>query len=90
MGIGVVYEGKGASYELHYLVPTASGGKKEHSLNLREFEEYKGALAQCKKLGYKLVINPMCRRCLNLGNDCHGEANHVHTDCVSRKVDRGV
>lgn len=86
MGNGVIYEGKGASYELHYLVPTASGEKKEHQLTLSEFKEYKGAITSCRKLGYKLVINPMCLRCIHLGDDCHGEANHVHTDCISRKV----
>ena len=86
MGIGTAYEGKGASYELHYFVPTASGGVKKHSLTLSEFEEYKGALAQCKKFGYKFEINKMCIDCLRLGGDCHGEANHARADCVSKEV----
>lgn len=73
-------------YILRYLVPTASGGTHEHELRLNEYEEYKGTVAMCKKLGYKFVVNSMCERCIHLGNDCHGEANHVYSGCVSRKV----
>ena len=73
-------------YILRYLVPTASGETHEHELRLTEYEEYKGTVAMCKKLGYKFVVNSMCERCVHLGNDCHGEANHVYSGCVSRKV----
>ena len=73
-------------YEIRYLVPTASGNKREHSLTVSSYEEYRGAIESCKKLGNKLVMNSMCLRCIHLGDDCHGEANHVFTGCVSRQV----
>lgn len=76
----------GASYEVRYLVPTAEGNQKEHSLTVGSYPEYRGTIQMCKKLGYKLVMNSMCLRCTHLGDDCHGEANHVYTGCVSRKV----
>ena len=77
---------EGASYEVRYLVPTAEGNQKEHSLTVGSYPEYRGTIQMCKKLGYKLVMNSMCLRCTHLGYDCHGEANHVYTGCVSRKV----
>ena len=80
----------GTSYEVKYLVPTASGSEKEHSLKVGSYAEYSGTINMCKKLGYKLVINPMCTRCTSLGYDCHGEANHVYTGCVGRKVAKHV
>lgn len=80
----------GAGYEVRYMVPTAGGHSREHSLTVGSYQEYAGTINMCKKLGYKLVINPMCTRCASLGHDCHGEANHVYTGCVSRRVARHV
>ena len=71
-------------YKVKYLVPSADGHAKEHELTLDSYEEYKGTVAMCKKLGYKFVINSMCEKCTRLGDDCAGEANHVYTGCVYR------
>ena len=49
-----------------------------------------GSVKMCKRLGYTLVVNSMCERCAHFKNDCHGEANHVYTGCVARKVSRDV
>lgn len=81
---------EGAGYEVRYLVPTASGSTHEHGLKLGSFHEYRGVLKMCKRLGYTLVVNSMCERCAHFKNDCHGEANHVYTGCVARKVSRDV
>ena len=73
-------------YQVHYMVPTASGSKREHSLDVQTGVEYVAVLNQCKKLGYTLLRHPMCDDCKRAGVDCGGEANWLKEDCVSMEV----
>jgi len=75
-------------YILRYLVDTASGNKSEKTLKLESLPEYRAALEQFKKFDYTVIVNPMCEGCAHFKEDCHGEANHVYTSCVSREVEK--
>jgi len=75
-----------ATYEIKYRSKNVHGETIDHELHLESYVEYEGAIKACKKFHHKLIINPMCEGCLLLGKECNGEANHVYTGCVYRKV----
>ena len=74
------------NFEVHYIVPTAEGGKKEHVLTVGSSTEYMALYDRCKKFGYTILRNAMCDGCLRLGVDCNGSLNWVYTGCVNREV----
>lgn len=71
-------------YELHYLVPTAGGGHSEKILRCHTGREFQEAIEKCKKYGYTVLLNPMCRNCKKRGQECEGTVSHVWTGCVSK------
>jgi len=71
--------------ELHYLVPTAGGHLSEKVLRCSTYEDFREAIAKCKKYGYTVLQNPMCRDCKKNGLECEGTVSYVWTGCVLRE-----
>lgn len=72
-------------YELHYLVPTAEGFKKEHVIRLATSQDYRNFMEKCHELNYEVVLNHLCRQCEKLDVECEGTLNYVWTGCVKYK-----
>ena len=73
-------------YQLKYKVQNAEGEWHEREIKLNDYESYQAFLNQSEKLGNKVLMNSMCKRCVNLGDSCDGEFNWVYTGCVARAV----
>ena len=69
-------------YNIHYLVPTASGGVSEKQLTVKGYQELHDLIGRIKQAGYEIVMNSMCKGCQRFLNGCDGEINHVYSGCI--------
>ena len=69
-------------FELHYEYICSAGWKETKVKTLNNYDELDAALEDCKKNGYTILDNPMCRKCKKFPNDCAGTRNHIWDGCV--------
>ena len=73
--------------KVRYLVPTVGGVFREHQLEISGANEYRAFLEQSDRLGYEVIINPMCSDCMGVECACEGSKNHYYTFCNNKYVE---